>query len=378
MMKSCVVTFIGAVFLAASVGTLAHHSTRVFYDYDDDIEIEGRVTWVLWKNPHIRFNLTRTDDGGAGELWELEAGSVNTLERVGIGPETLQVDDVIRIAGPPSRRGLNSIYVSNVLFEDGREVSLQGNQRLRWTDDGAALAAASTEPTHAGSLLDIEGIFRVWSPTYEGRVQNYPFRPEAVEARENWDALNEDPALRCIPPGMPAMMDNPYPIAFELQGEDIVLRLEEWDGVRTIHMNSDADVASLPGSPMGYSVGRWEDGTLVVETAHINYPYFDSDGTPQSGQVEIVERFTVNDDETRLDHHMIVEDPATFTATAEMSRHYNWNPNEEIKLYECTLARSGLAVSTSIALNVSIPASLNPIAPIAALDRALQRRVPVL
>ena len=103
-------------------------------------------------------------------------------------------------------------------------------------------------------------------------------------------------------------------------------------------MNRDDDPTDQPHSIMGYSVGRWEEATLVVSTTNMNYPYFDSDGTPQSQQVEIVERFTVSDDETRLDHRMTITDPEIFTATAEMTRHYNWNPAEEIKPYECTLA----------------------------------------
>lgn len=330
---------VGSVAIAASSVAFPHHSTRVFYDYDDDLEIEGRITWVLWKNPHIRFNLTRTDDGGPGEVWELEAGSVNTLERVGIGPDTLQVGDVVRVAGPPSRRGLNSIYVSNVLFESGREVSLQGNQQLRWTEQGQAVAAEETEPSEAEPVPDAEDIFRVWSPSYQDRVLNLPFTAQTVEARDNWDPLAEDPALKCIPPGMPSIMDNPYPVAFQMQGDDIVLRLEEWDAVRIIHMNSDVDMASVPASPMGHSVGRWEDGTLVVETTKIDYPYFDSSGAPQSGQVEVTERFTVSAEEARLYHHVVVVDPAVFTAPAEISRHYDWNPDEVIKRYECTLAQ---------------------------------------
>lgn len=336
-MRLWLISIVGA--LCAPSGSLfAHHSTRIFYDYDDDIEIEGRITWVLWKNPHIRFNIARTDAGDPDEIWELEAGSMNTLERAGIGPETLSVGDIVRVAGPPSRRGLNSIYVSNVLFEDGREESLQASQRLRWTSERPSQAAETAGFANQQVQANVEGIFRVWSPSYQDRMEDYPFRAEAVEARENWDALNEDPALRCIPPGMPVLMDNPYPISFEMQGDSIILRLEEWDGIRTIHMNSDVDVADLPHTPLGYSVGHWEDETLVVSTTNMNYPYFDSAGTPQSELVEIVERFTVSADETRLDHHMTITDPVIFTATAEMSRHYDWNPNEEIKPYECTLA----------------------------------------
>lgn len=330
----------GYVVLIMLVGTAsAHHSTRVFYDYDDDIEITGEITWVFWRNPHVRFNLVRTDESGTEELWELEAGSVNTLERVGIGEDTLNVGDIVRVAGPPSRHGLNSIYVSNVLFEDGREVSLQGAQRLRWTETPAVADAGSeAESTPAGRDADANGIFRVWSRDYGGNSESLPFRPGAIVAREAWDPLLEDPGLQCIPPGMPSAMDNPYPILFVQDDEDIILRLEEWDGVRTIHMGESAAAQDPPRTPMGHSVGRWEGDVLVVSTTHIDYPYFDSAGSPQGPDVEIFERFTVDEEERVLYYEATVVDDAIFTGPAVLGQRYRWNPDEEIKRYECTLA----------------------------------------
>ena len=330
----------GLAALLASVAS-AHHSTRVFYDYDDDIEIVGEITWVLWRNPHVRFNLLSRDDSGNDEVWELEAGSVNTLDRVGIAEGTLQVGDAVRVAGPPSRHGLNSIYVSNVLFEDGREVSLQGNQRLRWTDQPPQAVVSVTEGDAAqdGSAGDAEGIFRVWVRDYGGDIDTLPFRPAAIAAREAWDPLVEDPGLRCIPPGMPVAMDNPYPIAFMQDGGSIILRLEEWDGVRTIHMDGAAAAADRARTPMGFSAGHWEGNTLVVSTRRIDYPYFDSSGSPQGPDVEIVERFSLSDDERRLDYEATVIDDATFTGPAVLTMHWDWDPAEEIKLYECTLAQ---------------------------------------
>ena len=337
-MTACLKLLVGISLSVAAGGVLAHHSTRVFYDYDDDIVVEGTVTWVFWKNPHIRFNLVRVDDAGREELWELEAGSFNTLERVGIGEDVLKVGDVVRVAGPPSRHGLNTIYVSNVLFEDGREVSLQRNQRLRWTAENGTPVSGITENVEAEALAEVEGIFRVWSRSYQDNSSTLPFTVGALEAREAWDPLNEDPGLQCIPPGMPVMMDNPYPIAFTRQGDDIVLRLEEWDGVRVIHLGGGSAPAQPASTPMGSSMGRWEGETLVVTTTNINYPYFDSSGAPQSERVGIVERFTLSDEENRLNYHMTVTDPETFTTPAELTLHYVWEPGEKIKRYECTLA----------------------------------------
>ena len=316
---------------------LAHHSTRVFYNYDQVIEIEGTVTWVLWRNPHIRFNVTRTDGGNSKETWELEAGSMNTLDRFGIGESTIQVGDVIRVAGRPSSHGLNTIYVSNVLFENGNEVSLQGSQTFRWTNKDTPSSPRTSGNEGELVLPGVKGIFRVWIRGRGGRQENLPFTATALEKREAWDPLTDDPALRCIPPGMPSAMDNPYPIAFTSEDNEIILHLEEWDGLRTIHMDSSAITDNLSGTRMGYSVGRWEENTLIVSTTNINYPYFDSIGTPQSKAVEILEHFTLSEDDRRLDYRMIITDPETFTAPAEFIQHYIWEPREEIKSYECTL-----------------------------------------
>ena len=70
------------------------------------------------------------------------------------------------------------------------------------------------------------------------------------------DTLQDAPGLRCVPPGIPVAMDNPYPIDFMNRGGTIVMRLEEWDGVRVIHMNADANADDQPASHMGFSVGR--------------------------------------------------------------------------------------------------------------------------
>ena len=82
-------------------------------------------------------------------------------------------------------------------------------------------------------------IFRVWLPlerpnTGAGNTQ-YPLTEAGRAALADWDPEN-DPALRCIPPGVPTAMDNPYPIEFVDHGDVIELRLEEWDGLRTIYM----------------------------------------------------------------------------------------------------------------------------------------------
>ena len=71
-----------------------------------------------------------------------------------------------------------------------------------------------------------------------------------------------------------------------------------------------------PSSRLGYSVGRWEGRDLVVTTTRVNWPFFDNAGSPQSEAVEIVERFSLNDEQTELTFLVTVTDATTFTAPA--------------------------------------------------------------
>jgi hypothetical protein len=74
----------------------------------------------------------------------------------------------------------------------------------------------------------------------------------------------------------------------------------------------------LAPNRLGYSIGHWEDDgrSLVVETTRIDWPHYDTIGTPLTPDVEITERFTVGQDQSTLTYHQTVTDPAMFTEPA--------------------------------------------------------------
>ena len=88
--------------LVMSVTANAHHSFGAFYDMSQLVELEGEITAVFWRNPHIRFTIDVVDSSGAVASWKMEAGSVNTLQRFGIGEEIIRVGSRLRVSGPPS------------------------------------------------------------------------------------------------------------------------------------------------------------------------------------------------------------------------------------------------------------------------------------
>jgi len=321
--------------LLSPLGLPAHHATTVAYDVNNLGTIEGEVTSVFWRNPHVVLTIERVAESGARETWTAESGSPNSLQRVGFSSEIVAVGDRVTLLGALSRQGLPSMAAYIMTLADGTEIPLwpQRAQQI----GRAAPPAPFSNAEIAASERAAEGIFRVWILPTVNFATDLPLTEFTRAARAAWDPLVDDPALRCEAPGMPAMMDGPYPVEFIDQGDTILVRLEEWDGTRTIHMQDNQDSAAAPPSHYGYSTGRWDGNTLVVRTVNISAPYFDDLGTPLSTDAVIVERMTVSADERELDYVATITDPRIFSGPATLTGTFVWMPGEQIKPYNCAV-----------------------------------------
>jgi hypothetical protein len=320
----------------------AHHSVNAFYDIDDPIAVEGTLTSVRWANPHVQLQMERVRPDGETETWEIDSGGPTLLRRLGVTADLVEVGDRVRISGYPSKHRDKEMIGVSIGLPDGREMPMfptlasRFGHELRSGVHITAEAAARSERT-------AHGIFRVWTAGRD--ADQPPFEPSftaaALAGRAAYDPLTDDPSLECIPPGMPSVMDNPFPIAFEERGDTIVLKLEIWDVVRTIYMSDDSANFEHDAAPLGHSVGRWEGNTLVVETTDIDWPYFDHDGTPQGSAMHVVERFRLGEAESRLDYELTMTDPETLAEPAIRHAYWVWVPGEALQAYNCTLTESG-------------------------------------
>ena len=314
----------------------AHHAATGRYAPDTFGEIEGEITDIFWRNPHVRFLISRTGDDGEVEEWEVEFGSVNTVERIGVSRDRVSVGDRVSVYGRVGRDGLRAMFAGAIIMPNGEELPLQAGVQERY----GLTESAFREARNADAALRAD-IFRVWLPferpnTGAGNTE-YPLTEAGRAALAAWDPEN-DPALRCIPPGLPTAMDNPYPIEFVDRGNVIDLRLEEWDGLRTIYVEGEGN----PVQPrMGRSVGQWEGRTLVVVTTDMDWRYVDDLGTPQSEDAVIEERFTLSEDGVRLDWEARISDPVNFTEPVVMEGAWTWVPGHEIMPFNCELPESG-------------------------------------
>ena len=248
--------------------------------------------------------------------------------------------DAVRVAGWPSNRRDRYLQVNHVLLPGGVELLVGGAREPRWSETTAG--GEVVVDTERAAAARGDGIFRIWSQGsrawfFSGR-SNYQLIESAAAAAAAWDDIADNPLIECIAPGMPALMGNPYPMEVVQVGDNIELRFEEFDVLRTIHMgDSVADPADVPLSHLGYSVGRREGETLVVDTSRINWPYFDRSGAPQTENVAINERFTVVENGNRLDYVLTVDEPASLVEPFVWDAYFIWKPGEAVNPYECTL-----------------------------------------
>ena len=129
---------------------------------------------------------------------------------------------------------------------------------------------------------------------------------------------------------------SPHPIEIVDQGDSILIHLEEWNAMRTVNMASDARSDGLESTPLGYSTGVWQGEDLVVTTTHIDYPFLDEHGTPQSDAVHVVERFSPGDDNRILEWSAEVTDPGTMTEpVVAFTTRWEWVRGESIQDYDC-------------------------------------------
>ena len=87
-----------------------------------------------------------------------------------------------------------------------------------------------------------------------------------------WDSFSaaSDPSFRCIAPGVPRGLSDPYPVEFIQQEHQIVMLREYYHQVRRFFMDGREAPEYWPLSVNGYSTGHWEGETLVVRTTHLS------------------------------------------------------------------------------------------------------------
>jgi hypothetical protein len=120
-------------------------------------------------------------------------------------------------------------------------------------------------------------------------------------------------------------------------GAHLLVRYEEWSLLRPIYMDGRPQPMNRTPSLLGHSVGRVENGELIVETARVT-PDLISDSTQagHSGELTAVERYRVLDKPHRLEVTLTLTDPTMFTKPLVMTKTWLYTPSVELVQDTCS------------------------------------------
>jgi hypothetical protein len=179
------------------------------------------------------------------------------------------------------------------------------------TTDGKPNLSAQA-PRTADGKPDLSG---VWE-TIRTFAVDIPFQPWAQsQANRDRDNLYQDnPGFRCLPPGPGRNVAKGF-AKFIQTPELIVILYDEGGGdFRQVFLDGRRLVEDPNPTWRGYSVGRWEGDTLVVDTTGFNdRVWLNINGlSPHSETLHVIEKYR-RLDFGHMELQMTIDDPKTYT-----------------------------------------------------------------
>jgi hypothetical protein len=207
------------------------------------------------------------------------------------------------------------------------------------------LAAMWLLGSQVGSLAqsrpDLSGI---WAR--EGRTAQMNFSEEAPpmqawakaaydenqgHAAQRGQGIDElDPANYCLPLGMPRSMAYNYPFEVVQTPNVVYILFEAWQMQRRIFLDGRKPKDAAPLTYLGFSTGRYDGDTLLVETTGISdQTWLDNSGIPHTDALKVTERIRRTGPE-KMENALRFEDPKTFTRPWESKMTYELHKDWEI------------------------------------------------
>ena len=206
------------------------------------------------------------------------------------------------------------------------------------TKDGKPNLSAPA-PRTADGKVDLSGLYQANNARYFGNIAadfrpgELPVQPWAAalakEREENF--RKDDPYSHCLPLGVPRINTANRPFKIYQMPNAVVILYEATYMFREIFM----DGRPLPKDPqptwMGYSVGRWQEDTLVVDTSGFNdKAWLDGDkGHPHTDALRVTERFRRPNFGT-LEIEATIDDPKAYTKPFTVKQGLHLIPDSEL------------------------------------------------
>jgi hypothetical protein len=110
----------GMLVISTAVPVLAHHAFSAEFDAKAPVTLKGPIVKIEWINPHAWIHMENQAPNGKTELWMVEGGTPNTLQRNGITRDSIKVGTIIVVSGYKAKDGRMRANGRDITFPDGR------------------------------------------------------------------------------------------------------------------------------------------------------------------------------------------------------------------------------------------------------------------
>ena len=316
-----------ATSLLLSAAASAHHGPGQF-DSAQPVEVTGVVTDIRYVNPHGYVYFDVTDDNGEVIPWrcELQAGSL--LRRAGWTEDLFPIGGTLTVTGDRGSREEHACALRTAILADGSTLDRYEQRRVldlpttavaRLADGELDLAGTWAAPqrnpdggTGAGGM----GMGMGPGMGMGGAPGGLELTAAGRQALEGVDVQTDNPRFHCMATNIFLDWQFDRHVNEILQTENIItLKYGLMDIVRTIHLDMDEHPADVAASRAGHSIGRWENGELVVDTVGFEEGFLVAGGggaAMHSDQLHAVERFSYDAQTQGLTRAYVAEDPLYF------------------------------------------------------------------
>jgi len=191
---------------------------------------------------------------------------------------------------------------------------------------------------------DLSGI---WEPNANKYLRNLaadlkpedvPFQPWAkalFDQRADGSHSREDPDANCLPQGVPKIGAAPAPWKIVQTPGFLVVVHEAFTLWRQIFLDGRELAEDANPTWMGYSTGKWEGDTLVVDTKGFNgKAWLDQLGRPSTDALHVIERFR-RKDFGHMDIQITIDDPKAYTRPWTVTQDVHLRPDIELMEFIC-------------------------------------------
>ena len=209
------------------------------------------------------------------------------------------------------------------------------------TPDGKPNLSAAAPKTSDGKP-DLSGIWKADTTRYNDNLlppgTEAPMLPWAADVYKHRVSTMgyERPMTFCMPHGVPDAFTTPMPFKIIQTSGDTIILFEEFHKYRQVH----TDGRKLPEDPdpawYGYSIGRWEGDTFVVDTSGFKEgTWLDNNGHPHTEALKTTERFRrINFG--RMDLEVDINDPKAYSRPWKSDTiHFLLMPDTELMEHLC-------------------------------------------